>query len=102
LGARVALDDFGAGFTSFRHVRTLRVDAVKIDGAVVRGIARNHDSQLFVRTLCQLAHDLDLATVAEGVEADEDEAFLKSEGVGYFQSNRYGAATIEAPWRRQA
>lgn len=101
LGVRVALDDFGAGFTSFRHLKSLAVDVVKIDSAFVAGVAGNTDSQLFIKSLASVAHGLGLASVAEGPASAEDEAFLRGHGVGYFQGNRFGAPTVEPLWMRQ-
>ena len=55
LGCRIAIDDFGAGYTSFRNLRKLGVDIVKIDGAFVHDIMRSEDDRAFVRTLIELA-----------------------------------------------
>jgi EAL domain-containing protein (putative c-di-GMP-specific phosphodiesterase class I) len=101
LGCQVAIDDFGAGFTSFRHLKSLAVDVVKIDSAFVAGVAGNTDSQLFIKSLASVAHGLGLASVAEGPASAEDEAFLRGHGVGYFQGNRFGAPTVEPLWMRQ-
>ena len=60
LGCRIAIDDFGAGYTSFRNLRKLGVDIVKIDGAFVRDIMRSDDDRAFVRTLIELAQRLKL------------------------------------------
>src|SRR5690606_34556578 len=60
LGSRVAIDDFGAGFSSFRSLRALDVDIVKIDGSFVENLAHNRDDQAFVRALSQLAHAFDI------------------------------------------
>ncbi len=68
LGCRIAIDDFGAGYTSFRNLRKLGVDIVKIDGAFVQDIMRSEDDRAFVRTLIDLAKRLKLATVAEWVQ----------------------------------
>ena len=65
LGCRIAIDDFGAGYTSFRNLRKLGVDMVKIDGAFVEDLIRSKDDRAFVRTLIDLARRPGLATVAE-------------------------------------
>ena len=98
LGCRVSLDDFGAGYTSFRNLKALEVDCVKIDGSFVRGLSENIDNQLFVRTLIGLADGLGLSTVAECVETDEDAALLTRRGVRYMQGWRFGKPSIERPW----
>ena len=98
LGVRVALDDFGAGFTSFRHLKALAVDIVKIDSSFCSGVAENADNQLFLRSLGTVARGFALTCVAEGPASEADEAFLRGEGVQYFQGNRYGAPTTTPPW----
>jgi EAL domain-containing protein (putative c-di-GMP-specific phosphodiesterase class I) len=100
LGCQVALDDFGAGYTSFRHLKSLAVDTVKIDGSFVRGIANNVDNQLFVRTLLGLAKGFDLGTIAECVEDQADADALAEEGVDLLQGYFFGAPTIEPPWEK--
>ncbi len=98
LGCRVALDDFGAGFTSLRHLQALAVDTVKIDGSFVRNLADNHDNQVFLRHLVGLADGFDLDTVAECVETAEEAAILRREGVGYLQGYFYGRPSLDMPW----
>src|SRR5439155_12809421 len=71
LGCRIAIDDFGAGYTSFRNLRKLGVDLVKIDGAFVQNLTRSDDDRAFVRTLIDLARGLGPETVAEWVQAEE-------------------------------
>jgi EAL domain-containing protein (putative c-di-GMP-specific phosphodiesterase class I) len=51
MGCRLALDDFGAGYTSFRHLHKLSVDIVKIDGSFVKSIGDNANSQLFIEMI---------------------------------------------------
>ena len=70
-GSRIAIDDFGAGYTSFRNLRKLGVDIVKIDGAFVQNITRSADDRAFVQTLIDLARRLDIKTVAEWVQDEE-------------------------------
>jgi diguanylate cyclase (GGDEF)-like protein len=99
LGCRVAIDDFGAGFTSFRHLKALTVDLVKIDGSFVLNLAKNVDNQLFVRNLMGLAASFGLETVAEFVENAEDAAFLLQAGVKYLQGYYFGRPAMERRWR---
>lgn len=98
LGCGVALDDFGAGFTSFRHLRSLNVDMIKIDGSFVRDFANKPDNQLFVRTLLSLAQGIGLTTVAEWVETEEEAELLRREGVCYLQGYHYGAPMLDPIW----
>ena len=98
LGCRVALDDFGAGYTSFRHLKTLAVDIVKIDGSFVRNICENSDNLLFVRTLLDLARNFDLETVAECVETEAEARLLADEGVKLLQSYAFGKPLLRRPW----
>lgn len=98
LGCRVAIDDFGAGYTTFHHLRTLPVDVVKIDGSFVRDIKSSPDNQLFVRNLLSLARALDLTTVAECVETQDDADFLEGEGVDLLQGYFYGKPELLPEW----
>jgi diguanylate cyclase (GGDEF)-like protein/PAS domain S-box-containing protein len=98
LGCQVALDDFGAGYTSFRHLRALNVDLVKIDGSFVRDLPTNPDNQLFVRTLISLAKGIGLKTVAEWVETEEEAELLRNEGVDYLQGWHYGKPETDPSW----
>ena len=98
LGCRIALDDFGAGFTSFRHLRALNIDMIKIDGSFIRDFANKPDNQLFVRTLLGLADGIGLTTVAEWVETAEEATLLRQEGISYLQGYHYGAPTLDPGW----
>jgi diguanylate cyclase (GGDEF)-like protein len=102
LGCSVALDDFGAGFTSFHHLKSLPVDVLKIDGSFVDGVDRNPQSQLFIRNLLSLARAFNLATVAERVERPEEAAFLTNEGVDYLQGYYFGKPAVNPDWRAEA
>jgi diguanylate cyclase (GGDEF)-like protein len=95
LGCRVALDDFGAGFTSFRHLRALAIDIVKIDGSFVRNLVDNVDNQLFIRNLLGLANAFNLTTVAECVETADEASFLIEEGVQYLQGYYFGRPALD-------
>ncbi|MEE8271725.1 MAG: GGDEF and EAL domain-containing protein [Alphaproteobacteria bacterium] len=99
IGCQVALDDFGAGYTSFRHLKALTVDVVKIDGSFVRDIAVNNDNRLFVRTLVGLARGFGLRTVAECVETPEAAKVLVSEGADYLQGYHFARPELVRPWQ---
>ncbi len=98
LGCRIAIDDFGAGYTSFRNLRKLGVDIVKIDGAFVQNLVRSQDDRAFVRTLIDLAKRLKLATVAEWVQDERTAKTLEAWGCDYLQGALIGLAAIERPW----
>jgi diguanylate cyclase (GGDEF)-like protein len=101
LGCKVAIDDFGAGFTSFRNLQMLHVDMVKIDGAYVRGLASSPDNQIFVRTLVELARNFNLKTVAEWVGSEEEADLLETFGVDYFQGYHFGEPIIAPDWAKE-
>jgi EAL domain-containing protein (putative c-di-GMP-specific phosphodiesterase class I) len=98
MGCRVAIDDFGAGYTSFRNLQMLHVDMVKIDGSYVKGIAQSRDNQIFVRTLVDLAKNFNLKTVAEWVDSDEEAEMLEGFGIDYFQGFHFGEPDFELKW----
>ncbi len=100
LGVAIALDDFGAGYSSFRHVRDFRPDWVKIDGGFVKGVADTPDNRLFVDTLVGIARNFDMATVAEFVETDDDAEVLRALGVDCLQGFRYGRPEVSPDWAR--
>lgn len=98
LGARIAIDDFGAGFTSFRNLRALSVDMVKIDGSFIEALPTSPDDQIFVRRLIELARDLGIATVAEFVQDEETAALLAGWGIDHIQGHLCGEASLAEPW----
>jgi diguanylate cyclase (GGDEF)-like protein len=99
LGSRIAIDDFGAGYTSFRNLRKLAVDIVKIDGAFVQNIASSADDRAFVQTLIDLARRLKIKTVAEWVQDEEAADMLRDWGCDYIQGRLIGLASADRPWR---
>jgi EAL domain-containing protein (putative c-di-GMP-specific phosphodiesterase class I) len=98
LGCRIAIDDFGSGYTSFRNLRKLGVDILKIDGAFVKNLMRSDDDRAFVSALVDLAKRLGIKTVAEWVQDEASAALLADWGCDYLQGELVGLATIEPPW----
>jgi diguanylate cyclase (GGDEF)-like protein len=99
LGSRIAIDDFGAGYTSFRNLRKLGVDIVKIDGAFVQNVARSADDRAFVQTLIDLARRLKIKTVAEWVQDEQAALMLRDWGCDYIQGRLIGLASSTRPWK---
>jgi EAL domain-containing protein (putative c-di-GMP-specific phosphodiesterase class I) len=99
-GCRIALDDFGAGHTSLRHLQTLPVHLIKIDGSLVRQLTRQSHTRVFLRHLLGLATSCGLTTVAECVEFPEEATLLRMEGVGRLQGYLIGRPTHERSWLR--
>jgi EAL domain-containing protein (putative c-di-GMP-specific phosphodiesterase class I) len=102
IGCRIAIDDFGAGYTSFRNLRKLGVDVIKIDGAFVQNLTRSEDDRAFVRTLVDLAKRLGLETVAEWVQDEEAAKLLAEWGCDYLQGQLIGLASLDRPWTVQS
>lgn len=97
-GVSFALDDFGAGYTSFRYLRDFSFDMIKIDGQFIRRIAQMPDNQVLTTALQAIAHHFDMFTVAESVETAEDAAFLIEMGIDCLQGYYFGAPTLTPPW----
>ena len=100
-GVSFALDDFGAGFTSFRYLRDFFFDIVKIDGQFIRGIAGNPDNQVLTSALVSIASQFDMLTVAESVETVQDAEYLTALGINCLQGYYFGAPTIRPPWDQE-
>ena len=94
LGCRVALDDFGAGYTSFRNLRLLGVDMVKIDGSFIQNLGTQAEDELFVRMLIDLAKSFGITTVGEWVGDEKTAKILESAGVSYMQGYFFGAPEL--------
>lgn len=91
-GVRIAIDDFGAGATSFRNLRKLDVDILKIDGSFVLHMIKSADDRAFVRALLALAQQMNIQTVAEWVQNETAAAMLLEWGCDYFQGALSGLA----------
>lgn len=101
MGCQVALDDFGAGHTSFRQLKELPVDIVKIDGSFIRDLADNHNNWLFVKSLLDISKSFGLKTVAEFVETGEVAKLLMELKVDYFQGNYFFPTVNYRSWRQE-
>ena len=98
VGCRVALDDFGAGHTTLRHLDHLAIDRVKLDISLVRFVETSPAHRGVLRHLVGLAKSIGFGLVAEGVESAREAALLRAEGVGYLQGYHFGRPTVERVW----
>ena len=85
IGVSISIDDFGTGYSSLAYLRTFPVDTLKIDGSFIQAMASDPQSAAIVRSVIDLAHNLKLGTVAEGVETDEQVAILRRAGCDRIQ-----------------
>ena len=79
LGVKIAMDDFGTGYSSLSYLQTFPFDKIKIDQTFVSNLGRNDQSVAIVRAVIGLCRGLDLPVIAEGVETEEQLAFLVRE-----------------------
>ena len=90
MGCRVAIDDFGAGYTSFKNLKNLPVDLLKIDGSFVKNLANDAADRIFVKTMVELADAFGIETVAEWVGDEDSAQILTRIGVTYLQGFHFG------------
>lgn len=90
MGLSFALDDFGAGFTAFRHLRRFYFDILKIDQHFVTDVSRNIDNQVVMQALTTIGENMEMITVACGVENEADATYLQGLGVDCLQGFHTG------------
>ncbi len=100
IGCQVAIDDFGAGYTSFANLKDLEVDIVKIDGSFCRGLKLDSRNGAFLKSLQQLASAFDVKTVVEWVEDVETATLMKEWGFDLLQGSAFGMPLAVAPWEK--
>jgi diguanylate cyclase (GGDEF)-like protein len=99
-GLKIALDDFGVGYSSLEYLLRFPIDMLKVDRAFVKNITRNHSDRAIVRAVVAIAQSMGLTTVAEGVEEQRQLDFLDALGIqeiqGYYIGKPMPANEFEA------
>ena len=106
LGCKLALDDFGSGFSSFAYLKCLDVDYVKIDGQFVVNVCEDRSDKAIVSAICQLGKDMDFEVIGEFVESETIGQLLRELGVDYGQGYAIGrparlielSSGVRSPW----
>ena len=91
LGCKVAIDDFGSGYSNFEHLLKMNVDYLKIDASLIKNIATDENSYKITKTIVEFAKSLNLLTIAEYVENKEIFELTKQLGVDYSQGYYFSA-----------
>jgi EAL domain-containing protein (putative c-di-GMP-specific phosphodiesterase class I) len=105
MGVKIAIDDFGTGYSSLGYLKRLPIDSVKLDASFVKDATRHPDDAALVMAIITLAHNLRKKVIAEGIESEDQLAFLRllrcDEGQGYFlgrpgRSDEFAVSLIDS------
>lgn len=96
IGLKIAIDDFGAGYSGLNMLADFQPDQIKIDMNLVRGIEKHGPRQAIVRALVQVCGDLGIDVIAEGVESQQEYAWFAEHGVSLFQGYLFARPGFES------
>jgi diguanylate cyclase (GGDEF)-like protein/PAS domain S-box-containing protein len=100
-GMQIAIDDFGTGYSALNYLGRFHVDCMKIDKSFVQAIGRSSRDGELVKAFVAMASALNLSTVAEGIETDEQAAFLLAHGCRHAQGYRFGRPMPQAQFESE-
>ncbi|WP_345980616.1 EAL domain-containing protein [Sulfurimonas sp. HSL3-2] len=92
-GSKIAVDDFGSGYSNFAHILELNIDYLKIDSSLVRNILTDRNSKIITQSIINFAKDMGVKTIAEFVEDKESMELLREMGADYIQGYYIGEPT---------
>ncbi|HEY5362586.1 MAG TPA: bifunctional diguanylate cyclase/phosphodiesterase [Aestuariivirga sp.] len=98
VGTSVAIDHFGQGYASMRHLRELPINLVKLDGSLCKNISNHPENKILVRSLVELAKNSSIKIVAEWIESQEDAEVLAQLGADYLQGYHIGQPSLDKQW----
>jgi EAL domain-containing protein (putative c-di-GMP-specific phosphodiesterase class I) len=96
-GAKIAIDDFGSGYSNFERLTELRVDFIKIDGSLIKNIHHNEETKIIVKTIVNFAKELNIKTIAEYVHSQEVLECVQEIGIDYAQGFYIGKPNPKLP-----
>ena len=100
IGVKLAIDDFGTGYSSLSSLRNLPVDALKIDQSFVNGLNKDESNSFIIQGIVTMAHDLGLSVTAEGIETEEQLAYLRrlgcDRGQGFHLARPLSSEVVDA------
>jgi diguanylate cyclase (GGDEF)-like protein/PAS domain S-box-containing protein len=99
LGLRFSIDDFGTGYSSLAYLKRLPVQELKIDQSFVRDVPRDGNDVAVIEAIVSIAHHMGFKVVAEGVESEEQQAFLVAQGCDYFQGFLHHRPEPASSWQ---
>jgi len=89
-GVRIALDDFGTGYSSLAQLKRLPIDVVKIDGSFIAGLPADHHDRAIIDAVLSIGRSYGYETLAEGIEREDQAAYLVSAGCEFGQGYFFG------------